>query len=98
MLRGDTSAITGIRAFVYDSDAVSSYPSCTQVANVSKRTTRKEICKVGDMEESVFRNQNLNLLFGPVNAVEYTTRMFGAPTLMNLLGHYDTRQASKAIH
>lgn len=95
LLRGDASAITGIRAMVYDSDAVSSYPSCTQVANVSKITTRKEICKVGDLDERVFRNQNLNLLFGQVNAVEYTTRMFGAPTLMALLDAYDARKAAQ---
>lgn len=87
-------ARTGIRAFVYDSDAVSSYPSCTQVANVSKVTTRKEICKVGDFDEKVFRLQNINLLGGPTNATEYTTTMFKAPTLFELLDIYDSKQVN----
>lgn len=86
---------TNIRAFVYDSDAVSSYPSCTQVANASKVTTRKEISKVGDLDEQVFRMQGLNLIFGETNAVEYTSTMFSAPTLMNLLNAYDIKQARK---
>lgn len=75
---------TGIRAFTYDSDAVSSYPSCTQVGNVAKVTTRKEVSRIGDFSEHVFRMQNLNLLAGATNAIEYTTTMFKAPTLLEL--------------
>lgn len=85
---------TGIRAFVYDSDAVSSYPSCTQVGNVSKVTTKKEICKVEGIDEVMMRMANLNLMFGVTNACEYTTKMFGAPRLMELLDIYDTKQAA----
>lgn len=80
---------TGIRCHVYDSDAVSSYPSCTQVANVSKVTTRKEICKVGDLPELTMRMSNLNLMFSPTNSISYTTDMFKAPKLTQLLQMYD---------
>jgi len=83
---------TGIRAFTYDSDAVSSYPSCTQVGNVSKVTTRKEVVKIGGYDEEFFRRNNLNLVFGPTNAIEYTTRMFQAPKLMDWLAMYDMDQ------
>lgn len=79
---------TGIRAFTYDSDAVSSYPSCTQVGNVSKVTTRKEVSKIGDIPEKVFRNMNLNLMAGDTNAIEYTTTMFKTPTLLQLDGMF----------
>lgn len=96
LIEGAEYVNTGIRAFVYDSDAVSSYPSCTQVANVSKITTRKEISRVGDFEEKVFRAANLNLLFSPTNSISYTTKMFSAPTLTQLLDHYDTVKARRA--
>lgn len=93
LIEGAPQINTGIRAFVYDSDAVSSYPSCTQVANVSKVTTRKEVIKIGDIEEKVFRNANINLISGEVNAVEYSTTMFKAPRLEELLDMYDTHIA-----
>lgn len=86
---------TGIRAFTYDSDAVSSYPSCGQVSNSSRTTTRKEICRVGNYEEKDFRLANLNLMWGQTNAVEYTTKMFQAPELMTLLDIYDTAQGAR---
>lgn len=93
LIEGSPEITTGIRAFVYDSDAVSSYPSCTQVANVSKITTRKEISSIEGMDERQLRMNNINLIAGPVNAVEYTTNMFGAPTLYELLDIYDTQKA-----
>ena len=80
----EPSLSTLIRAYVYDSDVVSSYPNCTLVANVSKRTRRKEICRIGDIPESVFRMQNLNFIFGHTNAAEYTQNMFKAPNFQQL--------------
>jgi hypothetical protein len=47
VIEEDPKLQTLIRAFVYDSDVVSSYPNCTLVANVSKRTTRKEVIHKG---------------------------------------------------
>jgi hypothetical protein len=90
LINGCKNILTGIRAFVYDSDAVSSYPSCTQVANASKVTTRKEPCSIEGKEERLFRLQNLNLIAAPeTNAIEYTTKMFDAPTLLEWLDMYD---------
>lgn len=77
---------------MFDSDAVSSYPSCTQVGNVSKVTTRKEVIKIGDFPDDLFKRQNLGLVFGETNAIEYTVKLFGAPTLMQILDYYDTQQ------
>lgn len=76
----DPNLHTLIRAFVYDSDVVSSYPNCTLVANVSKQTTRKEIIRIGDVAETDFRMQNLNFVFGVTNALEYSQVMFNLPT------------------
>jgi hypothetical protein len=81
----DPLIATNARGFVSDSDAVSSYPSDISALNVSKETTRRELIGIEGIEEEVFRAQNINLLSGPSNAVEYTTMMFGAPTLPELL-------------
>ena len=84
VIEEDPKLQTLIRAFVYDSDVVSSYPNCTLVANVSKRTTRKEVIRIGDIPEQVFRMQNLNCIFGLTNAIEYSQNMFGFPLFEDL--------------
>ena len=81
----DPSMKTGLRAFVYDSDCVSSYPSCTSVANVSKTTTKREVISIENVEEKDFRMQNMNLILGYANANEYTQVMFKAPKPDDLL-------------
>ena len=75
---------TLMRAFVYDSDVVSSYPNCTLVANVSKITTRKELSRIVGIPELTFRMQNLNLVFGRTNHLEYCQAMFGMPSFQQL--------------
>jgi len=72
--------LTMIRAFVYDSDAVSAYPSATAVANVSRETTVREIIDIEGIDETTFRRHNLNLLQGHVNALEYACVMHKLPT------------------
>lgn len=95
IIKEDPKLCTLIRAFVYDSDVVSSYPSCTLVANVSKRTTRKEIIRIGDIPEIVFRMQNLNFIFGATNSLEYCQVMFGMPNfeeMNNLFQEHKMKQ------
>lgn len=84
----DDSILTNIRAFVYDSDCVSAYPSATSVANVSKGTTLREIILIGNIPETVFRMQNLNFILGEINAVEYCQTMFKLPTPEKLLQEF----------
>lgn len=81
----DTNHLTSIRAFVYDSDSVSSYPTCTSIANVSKSTTKRELIRIEGIEEDIFRMQNLNLVLGKVNAIEYSVAMFNLPKPNKLL-------------
>lgn len=78
-----------IRGFVYDSDAVSAYPSCTAVANVSRETTVKELIEIQGIEEEIFRRHNLNLLQGHVNALEYCRVMHGLPKPQDALALFD---------
>lgn len=88
----DPSMRTGIRGFVFDSDATSAYPSATSVANVSKTTTKRELISIKGVEEDVFRMQNLNLIVGRVNALEYSQTMFNAPKPEELLQAFMNRQ------
>lgn len=78
-----------VRLFVYDSDAVSSYPSNTRAANVSAATTLKEIVSIEDKELAEFRLHNINLMFGKVNALSYGGYMFGLPTVYDMMEEVD---------
>lgn len=80
---------TLIRAFTYDSDAVSAYPTCTAVANVSRATTLFEIIDIAGVDEDIYRQQNINLLQGHVNALEYCNKMFMLPRLEDSLSLFD---------
>lgn len=84
----DQYILTNFRAFVYDSDCVSAYPSATSVANVSKGTTLREIILIGDIPERTFRMQNLNFILGEINAVEYCQTMFKLPKPEELLKEF----------
>lgn len=84
----DLNIGTGIRAFTYDSDAVSAYPTCTSIANVSKDTTLRELIAMENVSEETFRAQNLNLILGYSNAIEYATTMFNMPKPENLLNDF----------
>lgn len=79
VLKKFKSILSLIRCFVYDVDAVSAYPSCTAVANVSRETTVKEVIDIQGIDEALFRRHNINLLQGHVNAIEYATEMHGLP-------------------
>jgi len=76
---------TNIRLLTYDSDVVSSYPSCIMSANVSKDTTNREVIKIGDIPKDTFKLQNMNLMYGATNAVEYCNVMFNMPDTYELL-------------
>jgi hypothetical protein len=81
----DETMYSNLRAYVYDSDAVSAYPTCTSIANVSKETTKRELISIEGIPEDIFRAQNLNLVLGRVNSIEYCTTMFNMPKPEELL-------------
>lgn len=80
--------LTLIRLFVYDSDAVSAYPSAASVANVCKATTVTEIIDFIGIDEESFRRHNINFLQGHVNAIEYCTEMFKLPQPQDALIYF----------
>jgi len=73
--------LTTIHSYVYDSDQVSGYPSNTMATNVSKDTTHMEIIDIIDKDKLLFILQNMNLMYGKTNALEYCQRMFDMPTI-----------------
>ena len=75
---------TNIRMFVADSDQVSGYPSNTQAANVSIDTTAKELKSIDGIGIDTFREQNINMLFGKINSLDYGTEMFNLPTMYEI--------------
>lgn len=81
---------TNIRTHTYDQDAVGAYPTSIGIANVSKATTVREIITIKNRDEAVFRLQNINIMVGAVNSVEYCVNMFHAPDLGELLSMYKT--------
>lgn len=85
IVKEDPTIKTNVRLFVFDSDEVSAYPSATMVLNVSKETTLRELISIDGIDEDVFRIQNLNLVIGQTNALEYVTTMFDAPKPNELL-------------
>lgn len=84
LIEEDSSLYTNIRCFVSDLDASSAYPSALEVANVSKETTYRELSTIVGVEEKEFRYQNMNLICGPVNAVEYVSTMLDGIDLFDL--------------
>lgn len=80
--------ITMIRCFVYDCDAVAAYPTATAIANVSRETTKKEIIEILGVDEQVFRIQNMNILHGHINALEYCNVMHKLPTPQDSLKYF----------
>lgn len=70
---------TNIRGATSDADSTSSYPSCTIVGNVSRKTCYNEIIDIEGIDPDIFKIQNLSLNLGSANILEYFTVMFGMP-------------------
>ena len=84
-IKEDPTIQTSIRGLVYDSDATAAYPSATAAGNVSKMTTARELISMVGVDESTFRMQNLNMVLGKTNALEYTQQMFQFPSPEEML-------------
>lgn len=83
-IKEEPNAYSNINYSLADLDAVSSYPSDTLAANVSKDTTSRELLSIEGFTKDEFVKQNINLFFGKVNAVEYCNEMLNFPYLEDL--------------
>ena len=83
LIEGDNVS-TNVRGYTFDLDAVSSYPSNTQAANVSRDTTSKEILDIEGIPKQKFIINNINSMFGKVSSIDYCVNMFNFPNLYDL--------------
>lgn len=74
-------------------DVSASYPSGEVVFNISKETTKRELCYIDGVSEHTRRMQGINLSAGPTNAVEFCTEMFGLPSLQQMLESFERENA-----
>lgn len=81
----DPDMYTNFRGFASDVDMISSYPTGTEVLNISKSTTIDEIIDIEGVPEYTFRMANINLMSGPVNSLEYCQTMLNLPKHEELL-------------
>lgn len=88
IIEEDPTIFTLYRTHVFDSDEVGAYPSATEAANVSRTTCKREVIAIEGIEETTFRLQNLNLVLGKCNAIEYCTNMFGLKPATDMLTEY----------
>lgn len=76
---------TNIRAHVADLDVSASYPNGECVFNISKATTKKELCRIQGIDEYTQRMQGINLSGGVTNAVEFAVTLYGLPNMDTML-------------
>ncbi len=69
-------------------DVAAAYPNNECVYNISKETTKREICEIEGILEETYRAQGINLSGGRTNATEYCQTMFGLPHMDKMLAHY----------
>lgn len=79
---------TLVHKFVGDLDVKSSYPTTGIVANISKSTTRLEICDIEGLNYEEIQTLGLNYVSGNVNAVELCKIAYKAPSFSTVLEEF----------
>jgi hydrogenase maturation factor len=80
---------TSIFKDVADLDIVGTYPNEEILMNISKETTKRELCSIRGIAESVRRTQGINLTGGHTNAVEVCVEFFGAASFAKTLEEFE---------
>lgn len=62
---------------------------------MSKDTLKRELKSIQGIDKEEFKLQNINLFFGDVNAVEYCTKMFNFPPIIDLIDSIEDDAAAK---
>ena len=88
IIEEDDSIRTDVYALVSDLDVRSSYPTTEVILNVSRETTRRELCRIDGISEAKQRAIGLNMTQPRVNAVELCTEALQLPSLNALLDSY----------
>lgn len=76
---------TSVFKSIYDLDQSAGYPNNTIINNVSLETTLEELVSIENIPLETLKKQNIDLLFGNVNSIDYCCTMLNFPTLEELL-------------
>lgn len=76
---------------------VSGYPSNSQFINISGDTMQSEILSIEGINPKIAKLQNINLMFGEINSIEYCSTMFNFPKLHELYSKEDISSTPKVI-
>lgn len=80
---------TSIYAQVADLDVSATYPTEEVIMNISKETTKRELCEIQGVSEQQRRMQGVNLTGGHNNAVQICVAWYGAPTFSQMLESFE---------
>lgn len=81
---------TSIRLYNADLDIASAYPTNQCVFNTSRGTTKTELISISGIHKDIWTMQNINLISGEVNSVDYCKNMFSFPSLLELEQNFET--------
>jgi hypothetical protein len=84
VIKEDDSIVSNIHLYNADSDIEGAYPTGQCLFNISRSTTLTELIDIPGIHPSIYRMENINLISGKVNAVEYSKIMFNFPSLQDL--------------
>lgn len=77
------------RMWVSDLDVKSAYPYTQIILNICKATTMLELSFIEGVLEEDRRIAGLNITGGDINAIDFCTRIYKAPTLIRLAQAYE---------
>jgi hypothetical protein len=97
VIQENPELITTIFAHVGDLDVSASYPTGECAFNMSRRTTKRELCRIFGISEDEVRMQGMGLSAGHVNSLEYSMSMFKAAELPTLAKMFEADLAAGKV-
>ena len=89
VVQEDTELISTVYTNTGDLDVSASYPNGEVCYNISKETTKKELLEIKGIPEEIYKYENMLLITGHVDALQWCSSMLGFPKLGELLSLYD---------
>ena len=88
LIEEDPNLLSNFFTMVADLDIEGSYPTSEIILNVSKETTKRELCKIQGISEFSQRITGLNMTNAQGNAVEIAHNILNMPTFDEMLKNF----------
>ncbi len=85
IINEDKNVVANLYAMVADLDIEGTYPTAEVILNVSKETTKRELCKIQGKDERLQRKMGLNMTNPQGNAIEIACDILDLPSFDILL-------------